>query len=116
MDKEPKKPEQQEEQGYMITNIPLTIIVSALINTKDWFDWIMRAAEVLVVFVLTYQILGKTLFVALVVTPLIVGFLESCFDCWSVVCSDDWDDGPGGNDGSSGDDPHFDDHFNNNLK
>ena len=107
VDKEPKKPAewQDEDQNQLVvTNIPLTIVVSALINMKDWFDWIVRAAEVLVVFVLTYNIIGKTLFVALVITPLIVGFIESCFDCWSVVC-DDWDDG-------DDDDSHFGDHWN----
>lgn len=117
MDKEPKKPaeQQDEDQNQLtVTNIPLTIVVSALINMKDWFDWIVRAAEVLVVFVLTYNIIGKTLFVALVITPLLVFFIESAIECYWAVCCDD--DSSGDDDGSSGDDPHFGDHFNNNLK
>ena len=116
MDKEPKRSGDQQDEdqtSLTVTNIPLTIVVSALINTKDWFDWIVRAAEALVVFVLTYNILGKTLFVALVVTPLLVGFIESCFDCWTVISLDNWDDDDdmGGNDRE--DDDHFNDHWNN---
>lgn len=113
VDKEPKKPAewQDEDQNQLVvTNIPLTIVVSALINMKDWFDWIVRAAEVLVVFVLTYNIIGKTLFVALVITPLLVFFIESAIECYWAVCCDD------GSNGDDDDDPHFGDHFNNNLK
>lgn len=112
VDKEPKKPAewQDEDQNQLVvTNIPLTIVVSALINMKDWFDWIVRVAEVLVVFVLTYNI-GKTLFVALVITPLLVFFIESAIECyWAVCCDDD-------SSNDDDDDPHFGDHFNNNLK
>ena len=60
MDKNPKKPDDLQDedgqQGMMRTNIPLTIAVSAFINSKDWFDWILHAAETLVIFYLTYQI------------------------------------------------------------
>ena len=58
MDKDPKKPDDlQDENGQqdmMSTNIPLTIAVSAFINSKDWFNWILHAAETLVIFYLTY--------------------------------------------------------------
>lgn len=110
-----KKPEDlnEDEQQLTITNIPLTILVSAAINSADVFNWIFRTAEALVVFVLTYQILGKTLFVALVVTPLLVFYLESCFDCWSILNSSDDDDSPSGDDD---DDPHFGDHWDNLTK
>lgn len=54
MDKNPKKPDDLQDedgqQGMMRTNIPLTIAVSAFINSKDWFDWILHAAETLVIF------------------------------------------------------------------
>lgn len=63
MDKDPKKTDDLQDedgqQGMMRTNIPLTIAVSAFINSKDWFDWILHAAETLVIFYLTYQIVGK---------------------------------------------------------
>ena len=115
MQKEPnKKPDDMDEgeQQITITNIPLTILVSAAMNSADVFNWIFKAAEVLVMFVLTYQILGKTLFVALVVTPLLVMYINSCFSCWDVICnSDDWDD----NDSNDGDDG-FGDHWNNLTK
>lgn len=109
-----KRPdEHNEEHQITVTNIPLTILVSAVINSFDVFNWIFKAAEVLVVFVLTYQIIGKTLFVALIITPLLVFFIESCFDCWSVLNDtddDDWDDN------DSNDDPGFGDHWNNLTK
>ena len=114
MDKEPnKKPEDlnEDEQQLTITNIPLTILVSAAMNSADVFNWIFRAAEALVVFVLTYQILGKMLFVALVVTPILVFYLENVYAVMSILDESD-DDGSDGDD----DDPHFGDHFNNNLK
>lgn len=53
MDKDPKKPDglqdENGQQSMMRTNIPLTIAVSAFINSKDWFDWILHAAETLVI-------------------------------------------------------------------
>ncbi len=112
MDKDPKKPDDlQDENGQqsmMSTNIPLTIAVSAFINSKDWFDWILHAVEVLVIFYLTYQIVGKVLFVALVITPLLVFYISSAIDCYYVVCEDEWDD--------EDDDTDGDDHFHNKLK
>lgn len=92
----------------MSTNIPLTIAVSAFINSKNWFDWILHAAETLVIFYLTYQIIGKVLFVALVITPLLVFYISSAIDCYYVVCNSEWDD--------SDDDSDNDDDFNNKLK
>lgn len=112
MDKDPKKPDDLQDedgqQGMMSTNIPLTIAVSAFINSKDWFDWILHAAETLVIFYLTYQIVGKVLFVALVITPLLVFYISSAIDCYYVVCNSELDD--------SDDDSDSDDHFHNKLK
>lgn len=112
MDKDPKKPDDlQDENGQqsmMSTNIPLTIAVSAFINSKNWFDWILHAAEALVIFYLTYQIIGKVLFVALVITPLLVFYISSAINCYYVVCDDEWDD--------SDDDSGDDNDFNNKLK
>lgn len=112
MNKDPKKPDDLQDedgqQGMMSTNIPLTIVVSAFINSKDWFDWILHAAETLVIFYLTYQIVGKVLFVALVITPLLVFYISSAIDCYYVVCNSELDD--------SDDDSDDDDHFHNKLK
>ncbi len=112
MDKDPKKPDDlQDENGQqdmMSTNIPLTIAVSAFINSKDWFNWILHAAETLVIFYLTYQIIGKVLFVALVITPLLVFYISSAIDCYYVVCDGEWDD--------SDDDSGDDDDLHNKLK
>lgn len=112
MDKDPKKPDDLQDengqQGMMNTNIPLTIAVSAFINSKNWFDWILHAAEALVIFYLTYQIIGKVLFVALVITPLLVFYISSAINCYYVVCDDEWDD--------SDDDSGDDNDFNNKLK
>lgn len=114
MAKEPnKKPEDMEEDEQQITvmNVPLTILVSAAMNSADVFNWIFRAAEALVVFVLTYQILGKMLFVALVVTPLLVFYLENVFAVMSVLDETDDDDFSDGDD-----DSHFGDHWDNLTK
>ncbi len=112
MDKDPKKSgsqqDEDDQQGVMRTNIPLTIAVSAFVNSKDWFDWMLHAAEALVIFYLTYQIVGKVLFVALVITLLLVFYISSAIDCYYVVCEDEWDD----EDDNSDDD----DHFHNKLK
>lgn len=112
MDKDPKKPDdlqdEDDQHGMMSTNIPLTIAVSAFINSKDWFNWILHAAETLVIFYLTYQIVGKVLFVALVITPLLVFYISSAIDCYYVVCNSELDD--------SDDDSDSDDHFHNKLK
>lgn len=112
MDKDPKKPDDlQDENGQqdmMSTNIPLTIAVSAFINSKDWFNWILHAAETLVIFYLTYQIIGKVLFVALVITSLLVFYISSAIDCYYVVCDGEWDD--------SDDDSGDEDDFHNKLK
>ena len=112
MDKDPKKPDDlQDENGQqdmMSTNIPLTIAVSAFINSKDWFNWILHAAETLVIFYLTYQIIGIVLFVALVITPLLVFYISSAIDCYYVVCDGEWDD--------SDDDSGDDDDLHNKLK
>lgn len=66
-------------------------------------------AEMLVVFVLTYQILGRVLFTALVVTPVLVVFIERCFESWEAITYGDDDDSSSGDD----DDDHFNDHWNN---
>lgn len=112
MDKDPKKPDDLQDengqQGMMSTNIPLTIAVSAFINSKDWFNWILHVAETLVIFYLTYQIIGKVLFVALVITPLLVFYISSAIDCYYAVCDGEWDD--------SDDDSGDDDDFHNKLK
>lgn len=112
MDKDPKKSDDLQDedgqQGMMSTNIPLTIAVSAFINSKDWFNWILHAAETLVIFYLAYQIIGKVLFVALVITPLLVFYINSAIDCYYVVCNSELDD--------SDDDSGDDDDFQNKLK
>ena len=112
MDKDPKKPDglqdENGQQSMMRTNIPLTIAVSAFINSKDWFDWILHAAETLVILYLTYQIVGKMLFVALVITPLLVFYISSAINCYYVVCNSELDD--------SDDDSDDDNDFHNKLK
>ena len=79
MDKDPKKTDDLQDedgqQGMMRTNIPLTIAVSAFINSKDWFDWILHAAETLVIFYLTYQIVGKVFLCFISAVQLIVTML-----------------------------------------
>lgn len=120
MDKEPKKPgeqngEQQDKQDVMVECLPLTVLVSGIINSADVFNFVFRAAQIFVVFILTYQIIGKPLFVAFVLTPLLVAIIERSIEAYDLITSgDDWDDMD--DDSDDDNDPHFGDHFNNNLK
>ena len=120
MNQEPKKPggqdaPQQDENQVMVECLPLTVLVSGIINSADVFKFVFRVAQIFVVFILTYQIIGKPLFVAFILTPILVAVIERALEAYDVItCGDDWDDMD--DDGSSGDDPHFGDHFNNNLK
>ena len=72
-------------------------------SSIDFVDWMFTMAEMLVVFVLTYQILGKVLFTALVVTPILVVFIMRCFESWEAIVygdddtNDDDDDNDFGN-------------------
>lgn len=65
--------------------IPLTVLISGIANTSDIFNIIFKLAEILVVFVATYLILGRVLFTALVVTPLLVGVVYNMIAAWEVV-------------------------------
>ena len=118
MDKEPKKPQDQESQQEDIQNVslaeytPLTVLISGIANSDGVFSVIFKLAEALVVFYLAYQIVGKVIFTALVVTPLLVAIFYNCFKAYDIISSeqyDDWDD-------DDGDDTHFGDHFNNLTK
>lgn len=121
MNQEPKKPNdrgdtQQDENQIMVECLPLTVLVSGIVNSADVFNFVFRAAQIFVVFILTYQIIGKPLFVAFVLTPLLVAVIEHSIEAYDVIAygGDNWDDMD--DDGSGGDDSHFGDHFNNNLK
>lgn len=84
MDKEPKKPggendtERDDIQEIRVNSIPLMVLIAGVLSSVDFVDWMFTIAEMLVVFVLTYQILGRVLFTALVVTPILVVFISKC--------------------------------------
>lgn len=115
MDKEPKKPAQQDEekddiQEIRVDSVPLMVLIAGALSSVDFVDWMFTIAEILVVFVLTYQILGRVLFTALVVTPILVVFISNCCQAyWEISYGDD--DDMGGSDDE--DDDHFNDHWNN---
>lgn len=121
MDKEPKKP-QDQEQPDDIQNVslaeytPLTVLISGIANSDSVFSVIFHIAEALVVFYLAYQIVGKVIFTALVVTPLLVAIFYNCFKAYDIIMNDGYDGWDDGDNSSDDDDPHFGDHFNNNLK
>ena len=114
MDKEPKRDEvpQDDIAEIRIHSIPLMVLVAGALGTVDHVDWIFTMAEILVIFVLTYQILGRVLFTALVITPILVVFISRCLESYDKIMYGDDDDIDGGDD----DDPHFGDHFNNLMK
>lgn len=119
MDKDPKKPsagapeEHEDIAEIRIRSVPLMVLIAGALSTVDFVDWIFTIAEMLVVFVLVYQILGKVLFTALVVTPILVVFIQHCFMAYDeITYGDDDDDSSDDDDG----DPHFGDHFNNLMK
>lgn len=111
MDKEPKKLQDQEqldENRVMVECLPLTILVSGIVNSFDVFNFVFRAAQIFVVFILTYQIIGKPLFVAFILTPLLVAVIERSIEAYDVIVygDDNWDS-------DDEDDDHFNDHQNN---
>ena len=108
MDKEPKKPQDQEqldENRVMVECLPLTILVSGIVNSFDVFNFVFRAAQIFVVFILTYQIIGKKLFVAFIIHPLLVAVIERSIEAYDVIVygDDNWDS-------DDEDDDHFNDH------
>lgn len=117
MDKDPKKqsagtPEEHEDIAEIrIRSMPLMVLIAGVLSSIDFVDWIFAAAEMLVVFVLTYQILGRVLFTALVVTPILVVFISKCFAAYDEIAYGD--DDMGGGDCEDDDDDHFNDHWNN---
>lgn len=113
MDKEPKRDETQQDDvaEIRIRSVPLMVLIAGTLSTVDFVDWIFTMAEMLVVFVLAYQILGRVLFTALIVTPILVVFISKCLQSYDEIMfgdDDDMDD--------SDDDSHFGDHFNNLMK
>ena len=116
MDKEPNKVPMDNDDDYQkirIQSAPLMVLIAGTLSTVDFVDWIFTMAEMLVVFVLAYQILGRVLFTALIVTPILVVFISRCLQSYDEIMFGDDDDIDGGDDD---DDPHFGDHFNNLMK
>lgn len=112
MDKDPKKPVDQdnEPQEEDIQDVslaeytPLTVLISGIANSDGVFSVIFHIAQAIVVFYLLYQIVGKVVFTALVVTPVLVAFFYNCCKAYDIVSSGQYDD------------PHFGDHWNNLTK
>lgn len=117
MDKEPKRPggendtERDDIQEIRVNSIPLMVLIAGVLSSVDFVDWMFTIAEMLVVFVLTYQILGRVLFTALVVTPILVVFISKCLSAYDEIMYGD--DDMGGSDGEDDGDDHFNDHWNN---
>lgn len=109
MDKDPKTPldEQGDVTEIRIQSVPLMVLVAGALSSVNFVDWMFTIAEMLVVFVLTYQILGRVLFTALVVTPCLVVFISKCLEAYDEIMYGDDGDMSGGDD-----DSHFGDHWN----
>ncbi len=115
MDKEPKKSNDQLQENDVeeirITSVPLMVLIAGALSSTDFISWMFTIAEMLVVFVLTYQILGRVLFTALIVTPILVVFISRCMQCYDEIMYGDEDDMDDDDENS-----HFGNHWNQNLK
>lgn len=111
-----KNPMDNEDyQEIRVQSVPLMVLIAGFLSSIDFVDWIFTMAEMLVVFVLAYQILGRVLFTALIVTPILVVFISRCLQSYDEIMFGDDDDSSSG-DSDDDDDPHFGDHFNNLMK
>ena len=98
---ENKEPENNNEsQNVEVTgaSLILSVIFSSIMRTANVAKYVFIGMQVIVFSYLTYIIIGKPLFVGLVITPILVGFIYYC------LCS--YDDI---NQISGGDDSFFDD-------
>ena len=66
-------------------SVPISVLVSAARNTFDVANTVFGAARILIIAVLAYEILGKTLFVGLIVTPILVAFIYYCFSVYDNI-------------------------------
>ena len=85
--------EDDEHQVNIQLSVPISVLVSAAANTVDIVNLVFNIARILVIAVLSYEILGKTLFVGLIVTPILVGFIYYCFSVYYEIVGtpDDFD-------------------------
>lgn len=85
--------EDDERQVDIQLSVPISVLVSAAENTVDVVNLVFNIARILVIAVLSYEILGKTLFVGLIVTPILVGFIYYCFSVYYEIVGtpDDFD-------------------------
>lgn len=85
--------EDDEHQVDIQLSVPISVLVSAAANTVDVVNLVFNIAQILVIAVLSYEILGKTLFVGLIVTPILVGFIYYCFSVYYEIVDtpDDFD-------------------------
>lgn len=110
MNQNPKhQNDDQEPNVIRVTCVPLTVFISGFMNAIPAFEWILNAAKTLVIGYAAYCILGRILFTALIVTPLLVVFVASMFSSWEMVSYTDDDD-------DEDDEGGFGDHWNSNLK
>lgn len=115
MDKDPKKPQDQEEDIQNVSlaeYTPLTVLISGIANSNSVFSVIFHITHAIVVFYLFYQIVGKVVFTALVATPLLVAIFYNCCQAYDIISSEQYDDWNDGDD----EDSHFGDHWNNLTK
>ena len=76
--------EDDERQVDIQLSVPISVLVSAAANTVDVVNLVFNIARILVIAVLSYEILGKTLF---------VGFIYYCFSVYYEIVGtpDDFD-------------------------
>lgn len=95
-DDDKKNTTTQEDDEHRVDiqlSVPISVLISAARNTFDVANIVFGLARILIIAVLSYEILGKTLFVGLIVTPILVGFIYYCFSVYYAIVDtpDDFD-------------------------
>lgn len=100
------------EKDIMLS-LPLSVFISAVATTyNNVFGIVFECMKFLVAAYFCYLILGKVLFVGLIVTPILVGLIYYSFAAYDNIMSYDYFDDDDDDDQDGG----FNDHWNNKIK
>lgn len=112
MNQEPNKHDEEneyKENNMLSTCVPLTVVISGIVNSLSFYGYILKAMEVLVLGYFTYQLLGKFLFIGIICSICLVVFVYNCCEVYYAMLDEEYND-------TDDDDPHFNDHWDNLTK
>lgn len=102
------KNDDQSTNKNIVMSIPLSVLVSAITSTyHNVFNIVFLCMKFVAISYICYLILGKVLFVGLIVTPLLVSLIYYAIATYEVVNSELYD---------FDDEDDFDDHWDDKLK